>query len=251
MRVENLEKFVERMAGFAAERKAEEGVDDDVVGHDQRLGLDVVHLEKLDAQRLELRDESLVDGFWGALGVTHLDVVAEVVQVAPGDESVAAVVARASHDEDAAMGARGVHLRDGARDGQARQFHELIDAETVRGAHELLVDATRLVRADVRGRARGGGSHRDGRGAPARDRHAGGGRLGTADRGKGAGAARGARDATVEETSRNVDRERPRGEHSGPRRAARVLRQRPVATRPGCPTGKCRKISESALLWNP
>ena len=69
--------------------------------------------------------------------------------------------------------------------------------------------------------------------------------------GEGAGAARGARDATGEETSRDVDRERPRGEHSGPRRAARVLRQRPVATRPGCPTGKCRKISESALLWNP
>lgn len=65
---------------------------------------------------LQLRNEARVDGagLEGGLGVVDVDTVAEVVEVAGGDEAVAAVVAGAGEDDDAGGGGgEGVGLGGG------------------------------------------------------------------------------------------------------------------------------------------
>ena len=60
-----------------------------------------------------------------------------MVEVARCDESVSAVVARASEDQDSPrVVGPGVDLREGRCDGEARELHELVHAEP-KGAHEI------------------------------------------------------------------------------------------------------------------
>ena len=62
-----------------------------------------------------------------------------MVQVAGGDQAVAAVVAGAADDEDGSAGAGRVHAVEGLGDGDAGEFHQLVEGEGA-GGHEVFVE---------------------------------------------------------------------------------------------------------------
>ena len=59
--------------------------------------------------------------------------------MAGGDEAVAAVVAGPADDEDVFAGGGRVDAIDGLGDGEAGEFHELVEGEGARG-HEVFVE---------------------------------------------------------------------------------------------------------------
>jgi len=84
-----------------------------------------------------------------------LYVVSEVVEMSPGHQPIPAVVPRASQDKHAAVRRGWVYGLESRGYGQAREFHQLVDAEAVGGAHQLGVYLGSLRRGYVRDAAGG------------------------------------------------------------------------------------------------
>ena len=96
-----------------------------------------------------LREESRVDGGGGGRGgVVDPREVGVVREVPGGDKAVTAVVAGAAEDGDVRVCGGGVGFEDGLGDGEASEFHELVEGEV---GEEVRVQGGGGLRGEVAG----------------------------------------------------------------------------------------------------